>query len=167
MAENQNARQYSAKRAEEMRRNYFKEILRKDEGLRLEPYKPVPTEKYFTIGYGHYGSDVTGMKKITKERAEELLDQDVRKRMKAITRTLPDFYTYPMDLQGAIFSEYFRGSITGSPKTVNLLNKGLFGDAAVEYLDNDEYRDRVKLNKPGIGPRMERVVRFLNKYTAK
>ena len=166
MANNQSARQYGNKRAEEMRVNYFKELLRQDEGLRLEPYKPVPTEKYFTIGYGHYGSDVKDMKKITKERAEELLDQDVRKRMKLITKTLPDFYTYPMDLQGAIFSEYFRGSITGSPETVKLINKGLFADAAVEYLDNDEYRNRVKLKKPGIGPRMERVVKFLNKYTA-
>ena len=33
-------------------------LIKKYEGCRLHAYKPVPTEKYYTIGYGHYGADV-------------------------------------------------------------------------------------------------------------
>lgn len=53
------------------------ELLKEFEGLRLKAYKPVATEKYFTIGYGHYGPDVTEGMEITKEEAERLLKLDV------------------------------------------------------------------------------------------
>ena len=36
----------------------FKNIIRKAEGYRNEAYKPVEAEKFYTIGYGHYGEDV-------------------------------------------------------------------------------------------------------------
>lgn len=54
------------------------------EGLRLKAYKPVPTEKYWTIGYGHYGADVTYSMVITEQKAEELLSADVHKFEKAV-----------------------------------------------------------------------------------
>lgn len=53
------------------------ELLKEFEGLRLKAYKPVATEKYFTIGYGHYGPDVTEGMEITKEEAEDLLRLDI------------------------------------------------------------------------------------------
>ena len=52
-------------------------LIKSFEGLRLEAYKPVPTEKYFTIGYGHYGADVTANMSITKDFAEALLRYDL------------------------------------------------------------------------------------------
>ena len=33
-------------------------LIKNFEGCRLKAYKPVPTEKYWTIGWGHYGPDV-------------------------------------------------------------------------------------------------------------
>ena len=42
------------------------------EGLRLTAYKAISTEKYYTIGYGHYGSDVTKGMRITKGEAERI-----------------------------------------------------------------------------------------------
>lgn len=54
-----------------------KALIREFEGLRLTAYKAVSTEKYYTIGYGHYGADVTKGITITKERAEELLTEDI------------------------------------------------------------------------------------------
>lgn len=54
-----------------------KALIREFEGLRLTAYKAVPTEKYYTIGYGHYGADITKGMTITKERAEELLTKDI------------------------------------------------------------------------------------------
>ena len=47
----------------------FKNIIRKAEGYRNEAYKPVATEKFYTIGYGHYGEDVKPDQKITKKKA--------------------------------------------------------------------------------------------------
>ena len=53
------------------------ELIKSFEGLRLKAYKAVPSEKYYTIGYGHYGKDVSKDMSITKEKAEALLRQDL------------------------------------------------------------------------------------------
>lgn len=54
------------------------DLIKNFEGCRLTAYKPVDTEKYWTIGWGHYGADVVKGMKITQERADELLLQDVK-----------------------------------------------------------------------------------------
>ena len=41
--------------------------------------KAVSTEKYYTIGYGHYGKDVKETDTITKTDAIELLKKDIKK----------------------------------------------------------------------------------------
>ncbi len=53
-------------------------LIKQFEGCKLTAYKPVPTEKYWTIGYGHYGADVKQGQTITQSRAEVLLEQDLR-----------------------------------------------------------------------------------------
>lgn len=52
-------------------------LIKSFEGCRLTAYKPVKTEKYYTIGWGHYGPDVTEGMTITQARADELLLMDV------------------------------------------------------------------------------------------
>ena len=141
----------------------YKETIRKEEGLRLEKYKPVKTEEHFTIGYGHYGPDVDGMGKITKQQAEDLLDKDVTQRVSEINNLIPDFNSFPDSARDAIFSEYYRGSIAQSPKTVKLINEGKYAEAAREFLNNEEYKNANDLGKPGIRPRMERVADELKK----
>lgn len=59
-------------------------LIKSFEGCKLTAYKCLPTEKYYTIGYGHYGSDVTPGMKITKEQAEDLLLQDCEKPIKNV-----------------------------------------------------------------------------------
>lgn len=54
-------------------------LIKSFEGCRLKAYKAVKTEKYYTIGYGHYGSDVTEGMTITQTKAEQLLLNDVYK----------------------------------------------------------------------------------------
>lgn len=54
------------------------ELIKTWEGLELKAYKATSSEKYYTIGYGHHGSDVTADMVITKEQAEELLANDIR-----------------------------------------------------------------------------------------
>lgn len=55
------------------------ELIKKYEGLRLKAYKAVPSEKYYTIGYGHYGADVDKNMIITSDIAEKYLYRDIAK----------------------------------------------------------------------------------------
>ena len=52
-------------------------LVKRFEGCRLIAYKPVAAEKYWTIGYGHYGPDVQKGQKITQGKAEQLLKSDL------------------------------------------------------------------------------------------
>ena len=52
-------------------------LVKRFEGCRLTAYKPVAAEKYWTIGYGHYGPDVQKGQKITQGKAEQLLKSDL------------------------------------------------------------------------------------------
>ena len=48
-------------------------LIKRFEGCRLTAYKPVPTEKYWTIGWGHYGPDVCQGDRITQVKADAML----------------------------------------------------------------------------------------------
>ena len=101
--------------------------------------------------------------KITKKEAEEFLDKDVKVRLKQINKMLPNFNKFPIDAQIPIFSEFYRGSIGGSKATRKLINEGKYKEAAVEFLNNKEYKNAEKLGKRGIRTRMEKVSEALNK----
>ena len=49
------------------------------EGFCPKATKAVKTEKYYTIGYGHYGKDVGEKQTITKEEALKLLKKDMKR----------------------------------------------------------------------------------------
>ncbi len=55
------------------------EFIKSFEGLRLHSYKVSPRDKYYTIGYGHYGKDVTANQTISEQYATNLLVQDLAK----------------------------------------------------------------------------------------
>lgn len=54
------------------------------EGFRAKAYRATKDEKYITIGYGHYGSDVKEGQTITEEDALELLHKDMAKAVAAV-----------------------------------------------------------------------------------
>ena len=62
------------------------EFIKSFEGCRLVAYKAVPTEKYYTIGYGHYGADVKSGMKISQSEADALLVQDLVKFEQAVDK---------------------------------------------------------------------------------
>lgn len=62
------------------------QIIKESEGLKLKAYKAVPSEKYYTIGYGHYGPDVRPQMIVSKFLAEALLKNDVKKFEDIVTR---------------------------------------------------------------------------------
>ena len=63
-------------------------LIKEFEGLRLTAYKAVSSEEYYTIGYGHYGPDVTPGMTITEEQAHAYLVEDVKEAEQAINTFL-------------------------------------------------------------------------------
>lgn len=54
-------------------------LIKRFEGCILHAYKCVPSEEYYTIGYGHYGADVRADQTITQETAENMLKDDIKR----------------------------------------------------------------------------------------
>ncbi|WP_342417193.1 glycoside hydrolase family protein [Paenibacillus sp. FSL R10-2782] len=54
-------------------------LIKNSEGCRLKAYKPVTTETYWTIGWGHYGPDVKQGMTITQAEADAMLVDDLAK----------------------------------------------------------------------------------------
>lgn len=57
---------------------YGQNLIKKFESCKLTAYKADKSEKYYTIGWGHYGSDVKKGMKISKATAEKLFDNDIK-----------------------------------------------------------------------------------------
>jgi len=165
MADNISTQKQAIKRAKEISENNrikaFGNYLLPFEGFD-EVARKGPGEEYFTIGHGHYGPDVKEGQRISRKEAALLFQKDIAKRIPQIQKLIPKFDSFPASAQAAMFGEFYRGSLTnnkkrGSPKTIKLINQGKFEEAAKEFLRNNEYINRVKLNRRGIGPRMENV----------
>lgn len=67
------------------------DLIKQFEGFRAQAYKCLATEKYFTIGYGHYGPDVRFGQVITQREAEEILKRDIERFEANINKY---YYTY-------------------------------------------------------------------------
>ena len=146
----------------------FTNQIIEDEGRPfLKATKVFEDEKNFTIGYGRNNASVKEGDTITLEKAKENLTEDIKVRLEEIQDLIPNFSNLPETLQIALFSEYFRGSIRQSPKTVKLINQGRYQEAAGEFLDNDEYRDAEERGRRGIRGRMKKVFDELNKLALK
>ena len=143
--------------------DFTKQII-KDEGKPfLEATKVFEDEKNFTIGYGRNNDSIKEGDKITLEQANKNLAEDVEVRLEEIQDLIPNFSNLSQPLQIALFSEYYRGSVRQSPKTVALINAGRYQEAAAEFLNNDEYRNAVKRKRRGIRNRMVRVFNLLSR----
>lgn len=62
------------------------DFIKAHEGFKAQSYKCLVTEKYFTIGYGHYGPDVKLGQVITQREAEDLLRKDLDRFVAAVNR---------------------------------------------------------------------------------
>lgn len=60
------------------------DLIMRYEGCRLNAYKPRSTEKYWTIGYGHYGEDVKQGMHISHTQAIILLQKDIKRFERAV-----------------------------------------------------------------------------------
>ena len=62
------------------------ELIKCFESFSPKACKCLATEKYYTIGYGHYGKDVKENQTITKEQADELLQKDLESFEKKVNK---------------------------------------------------------------------------------
>lgn len=108
-------------------------LIKRYEGLRLKAYKPVSTEKYWTIGYGHYGSDVAENMVITEARAEELLRNDLKKFENYVNNYVKVELTQNMYDSLVSFTYNCGGGSLKSSTLLKLLNKGDYNGAAGEF----------------------------------
>lgn len=84
-------------------------MIKQFEGLRLKAYKCVPSEKMYTIGYGHYG--VEAGTTITKEEAEAILVQDLEKFEKRVMKYDPVYHFNQNQFDALVSFAYNVGSI--------------------------------------------------------
>lgn len=64
------------------------DLIKRYESIRLKAYK-LAGEKYYTIGWGHTGPDVTANMTISSERADELLKLDLAKFERYVDQYVP------------------------------------------------------------------------------
>jgi GH24 family phage-related lysozyme (muramidase) len=144
--------------------------LREKEGVSYTPYRP--TEKKdepLTIGVGHTGPDVSMASIRNDEQIDKQLIEDIDIRLPAIRKQLPNFDSLPEELRVPMLGSWFRGGLSGSPRTKKLIAEGKFELAADEFLRNEEYLESktekgFKKGMRGIGTRMEELADALRKY---
>lgn len=129
--------------------NKAKQMLKQDEGKKSRLYKD--TKGKWTIGYGHLIKTKSELKKykgktLSDKEINDLLDVDINSKVQIAQRLFAKFKEYSDDFKITILNGIFRGDLSGSPKTIELINKGLYKQAAKEYLDNDDY---IAASKPG------------------
>lgn len=117
----------------------YMDFLKEEEDFRATPYR-LGEEKQNTIGYGHYGTDVQEGLNITKRQANNILRNDIETRLPKIRKAIPQFEDLPIDARKHLLGSWFRGSLSGSPKTLALIKARKYKEAAKEFLDNDEYK---------------------------
>jgi len=106
------------------------DLIKSFEGLRLKAYKPVSTEKYYTIGYGHYGADVKPDMVISSEYAEALLRQDLDKFERAVNSYERNWTQNQFD---ALVSFTFNCGVANLKRLVTNRTNAQIAQAIVKY----------------------------------
>jgi GH24 family phage-related lysozyme (muramidase) len=129
-----------------------------------EPYQD--SKGHWTIGVGHYiAPEKLGQfrgRTLSDKQIDELFESDLQKRTTVAKQLLGEdvFAQLPTPTKVAVIDGVFRGDLSGSPKALELIRQGRFEEAAVEYLDHNEYRKSVASNRAGkphgVAARMER-----------
>lgn len=149
-----------------------KNMIKQDEGKRSSLYKD--TKNKWTIGYGHLIKTSKELKSyknktLSNQQIEHLLDADLRDKIITAQRLFPKFNTYNDEFKMVLLNGIFRGDISGSPKTIELINDGLYRDAAKEYLNHGDYiaASQPNATDKGVAIRMMRNAKIIAKQTNK
>ena len=139
----------------------FDRVARHGEGEFYEDGKPIYTIGHGTIRYPDGSRVKEGDTLPSGEKGKNIargyLKNFINKDVKQVTNKINNFDKLPIRLKVALGGEAYRGSLAQSPKTIELINQGKYKEASEEFLDNDEFRDAVELNRRGIIPRFKAV----------
>ena len=112
---------------------YGENLIKKFESCKLTAYKADKSEKYYTIGWGHYDPDVKKDMKISKEKADKLFQNDIKYFETCVSSCLKVKITQSM-FNALVSFTYNLGY--GNLKKSNLLkyiNKKQFTKASKEF----------------------------------
>lgn len=95
-------------------------LIKQFEGCKLTAYKAVSTEKYWTIGWGHYGAEIKQGQTITQAQADSYLRSDCGSAEKAVNNYMSK-YNWNQNQFDALVSFTFN---CGNGNLKTLLNNG-------------------------------------------
>lgn len=118
-------------------------LLKALEGCKLIAYK-LKGERYYTIGYGHYGADVKAGQTVSQAQADELLVKDLEKFEKHVTNyAVKKFPALNENQFAALVSYCYNRGLGGLKELVNNSgNISAMGDNIVVYWGSAQlYKD--------------------------
>ena len=109
------------------------------ERMSLQAYKAAPTEKYWTIGVGHYGADVVPNSKITVAQSYSLLKSDLKTTENYVSKLVK--VSLNQNQFDALVSFVFNRGVGNFNKTRLLkhLNQGRYDEAAKDFIDPENW----------------------------
>lgn len=108
-------------------------LIKQFEGCVLHAYKCVPSEEYYTIGYGHYGADVQADQTITQETAESMLRDDI-KRYETLVNIYQNRYIFNQNEYDAMVSFCYNIGSLDQLTQHGKRNKKEIADAMLLYI---------------------------------
>ena len=104
------------------------ELIKKFEGCNLTAYKGQESDEYYTIGYGHYGSDVGEDQTITDEEATALLYADCDRFVAHVNRYMSNYNFNQNQFDALVSFAYNVGNIITLTRN---------GEASIEEISAD------------------------------
>ena len=112
---------------------YGEKLIKQFESCKLTAYKADKSEKYYTIGWGHYGADVKKDIKISKATAEKLFDNDIKFFEKCVNSCLKVKVTQSMFNALVSFTYNVGFSAFKNSTLLKYVNKKQFSKASKEF----------------------------------
>ena len=112
-------------------------------------------EPGITSGYGSVRDKNKLEDSVNIHTANINLFEDIEDRLPIIKANIKNFDKFPLEVRKHLVSSWFRGSLSGSPDTIKLINAGKYEEASKEFLEHDEYKNAAALNRAGIIDRMK------------
>lgn len=126
-------------------------LIKSFEGCRLTAYRAVSAEKYYTIGWGHYGADVKAGQTISQKEADSLFLSDLQRYVK-YTNT----YTKNLTLNQNQFDALVSFCYNCGPGALRKLVGGRTVKEIAEHITDEPYtRSKGKVIKGLVRRRQE------------
>lgn len=80
------------------------------------------------------------------------------------SKAIQDYDSLPVAVQASIVSAAYRGDLKASNEWVKLFNQGLYKEASIEFLNHEEYKERLAAGADGVTDRLERISKVIGNF---